>query len=167
MSDTPARRFPYILVASLVVNGLLIGLLIGSGLRQSTPPPPDRGERALVRGLERSVSEDQRAAVRQAFRQAYAATRSERRKLRDARRDLRQALAATPYDAEAVKAAFARVRAAEVASQTGLHEELARQFERLTPEQRASVLRSMERRGRRGPRGDRQQRPERQRLTEN
>ena len=156
MSETPKRRLPVLLIGSVILNSLLFGLLIGGGLRAqgSTPPPPDRGERALVRGLERSLPENERAAVRDAMREAYRATRGERRTLRQARRSLREALAADPYDKSSVEQAFQALRQAEAASTQGLHEELARQFERLSPEQRAALSRSMDRPPRRGPRGE-------------
>ncbi|MEM1087446.1 MAG: periplasmic heavy metal sensor [Pseudomonadota bacterium] len=151
MIEAPNRRSSIILLVSLILNGLLIGLLIGGGLRQDRPPPsPDRGERALVRGLERSVPEDERSTVRDALRRAYGATRSERRALRVARRDLRVALAADPYNAETVAKSFEAVRQAEAAAKSGLHEELARQFERLSPEERAKILRNTDRPRRRG-----------------
>lgn len=165
MSDTSNRSIQIILVVSLVLNGLLGGLLIGGGLKQDNPPPsPDRVERALVRGLERSVPQEDRGAVRNALRQAYGATRTERRALRRARRDLRLALAADPYDAETVARAFEAVRTAEATAQSGLHDELAKQFERLSAEDRAGILRSLDRprrRGARGQSGNRFERPPR------
>ena len=146
MSDRPSRRFSIILTLSLVVNGLLVGLLIGGGLRQErTPPPPDGGERALVRALESSVKEADRSSVRNALRIAYASTRAERLQLRQARRDLRLALAADPYNVDAVVEAFQAVRSAEATARVGLHNELARQFERLSAKERASALRFMDR----------------------
>lgn len=165
MSETSSRILPIILIISLVLNGLLVGLLIGGGLRQDQPPPPpDRGERALVRGLERSVAEEDRSAVRGALREAFRKTRGERQKLQEARRELRIALAADPYDASDVAKAFEAVRLAEAAAQTELHDELARQFERLSAKERATLLRSFDRPGRRGLRGQdgrRFQRPQR------
>ncbi|MEL8056142.1 MAG: periplasmic heavy metal sensor [Pseudomonadota bacterium] len=165
MSETPNRILPVILIVSLVLNGLLVGLLIGGGLRQDQPPPaPDRGERALVRGLERSVAEEDRSAVRGALREAFQQTRGERQKLREARRELRIALAADPYDAIDVTKAFEAVRLAEAAAQTELHNELAQQFERLSAEERATILRGLDRTGRRSPRrqeGRRFERPQR------
>lgn len=174
MSDTTKSGRPFLLIGSLILNGLLVGLLIGGGLRGqgNIPAAPDRGERAMVRGLERSVDDSERAVVRDALRQAFRATRSERQTLSQARRALREAIVADPYDATSVERAFQAVREAEAASKQGLHGELARQFERLTPEQRETVLRSMERQPRRGQRGDRrgegQRRQDRpQRSTDN
>lgn len=156
MSETLKRRLPAFLIGSVILNSLLIGLLIGGGLRGqgSTPPPPDRGESALVRSLERSLPEDERANVRDAMREAYRATRNERRTLRQARRALREALAADPYDKVIVEKAFQTIRQAEAASIQGLHEELARQFERLSPDQRAALARSMDHPLRRDHHGD-------------
>ncbi|MEM7494305.1 MAG: periplasmic heavy metal sensor [Pseudomonadota bacterium] len=166
MSDSQTRRFPVVLTLSLVVNGLLAGLLIGSGLRQErTPPPPDGGERALVRALEASVTEADRSSVRDALRIAYAATRAERLELRQARRDLRRALAADPYNVDDVVEAFQAVRSAEATARVGLHNELARQFERLSADERASALRFMDHPRRRDFR-DRRFRPNERQPTD-
>lgn len=153
MSGTPTSRVSIILTLSLILNGMLAGFLIGGNLRQERPPPPpDGGERALMRALESNVAEADRSGVRDALRTAYRATRNERMDLRQARRNLRIALAADPYDFDAVIEAFEAVRTAETTARIGLHDELARQFEDLSAEERVSVLRTMDRPIRRDPR---------------
>ena len=78
MSDSPKTRLPIWLIASLMANALLVGLLIGGGLGQKRAGPPIGGggsEQALMRGIDQAVPSDQRRAVRQAFRRAFADTR--------------------------------------------------------------------------------------------
>ena len=161
MSDSAKPRLPIWLIASLMANALLIGLLIGGGLGQKRAGPPLGGpggsEQALVRGIDQAVPEDQRRAVRQAFRRAFADTRQERVRLRDAQSELGRRLSAEPYDAEAVREGFAEMRNADAAMKARMHDVLADQFGNLTAEQRRAVIEDFGRRsrGRPGPRGDR------------
>ncbi|MEM7330337.1 MAG: periplasmic heavy metal sensor [Pseudomonadota bacterium] len=160
MSESPNTRLPIWLIASLMANALLIGLFIGGGLGQKKAGPAIAGggsEQALMRGLDQSVPADQRRAVRQAFRQAFSGSRQERVKLRDARQTLGRLLAADPYDAAAVQAAFEDMRAADAAMKARVHDVLAEQFGTLSVEQRRAILEDFNRRGRgrAGPRGDR------------
>ncbi|MEL7109563.1 MAG: periplasmic heavy metal sensor [Pseudomonadota bacterium] len=161
MSDGSKLRLPIWLIASLLANALLIGLLIGGGLGQKRAGPPVSGggsEQALMRGLDEAVPSDQRRAVRQAFRRAFADTREERLRLRDARRDLGQLLTADPYDPDAVANGFKAMRAAEAAMKAAMHDVLAEQFGTLSAEQRQAIIRDFNRRSNRsrsgGRRGD-------------
>ena len=162
MSETSKTRLPIWLIASLMANALLIGLLIGGGLGQKRAGPPIGGggsEQALMRGLDQSVPSDQRRAVRQAFRRAFADTRQERIQLRNARRDLGRLLSADPYDSEAVAAGFATMREADASMKARMHEVLAEQFGALSAEQRRAIIQDFNQRAR-GP-GGRNNRPPR------
>lgn len=155
MSETSKPRLPIWLIASLMANALLIGLIIGGGLGQKRAGPPVGGsgsEQALMRGIDQSVPSDQRRAVRQAFRRAFADTRQERIKLRNARRDLGRLLAADPYDADAVAAGFAAMRDADATMKARMHDVLAEQFGTLSAEQRRAIIRDFNQRPR-GPGG--------------
>lgn len=166
MSDSPKTRLPIWLIASLMANALLVGLLIGGGLGQKRAGPPVNGgggEQALIRGIDQSVPEDQRKAVRQAFRRAFADTRQERIRLREAQRDLARRLSADPYDAEAVRNGFEEMRNADAAMKARMHDVLADQFGGLSAEQRRAVIENFNRRprARRGRDGDRPPPPRR------
>jgi uncharacterized membrane protein len=155
MSEQTKPRLPLWLIASLLVNALLIGLVLGGGLgqRKAGPPPSVQGsEEALMRGIDRTLPQAQRRTVRQTFRRAYQDTREERRRVREARRKIAQSLAADPYDREVVQAGFAELRAAESAMKARMQDLLAEQLGELTLEQRQAVLRDYDRRERR-PRG--------------
>ena len=160
MSDVTKSRLPIWLIASLMANALLIGLFIGGGLGQKRAGPPlggHGGEQALIRGIDQSVPEDQRQAVRRTFRRAFADTRQERIRLRDVQSELGRRLSAEPYDAEAVRDAFEEMRKAEAAMKARMHDVLAEQFGTLTAEQRRAVIEDFNRRprGKPGRRGDR------------
>lgn len=160
MSDSAKSRLPIWLIASLMANALLVGLLIGGGLGQKRAGPPvgvGGSEQALVRGIDQAIPEGERRAVRQAFRRAFADTRQERVRLRDARSELGRRLSAEPYDAEAAREGFEDVRNADAAMKARMHDVLANQFGNLTAEQRRAVIQDFNRRprGRPGPRGDR------------
>ncbi|MEQ3744823.1 MAG: periplasmic heavy metal sensor [Henriciella sp.] len=167
MTEQTLSRFPYWLVISLIVNALLIGLLIGGGLgkRKSGGSSIIAGdERAIVRGLEQSLNDQDRRVLRRSLRSAFERTRDERRELRATRTLLSDALQADPYDRDAVSSAFARLRTADGNMKVGLQEELADQFAKLSVDQRRAIVRNLERRGaygRRGPRerGDRRPPP--------
>jgi uncharacterized membrane protein len=164
MSDTNTSRLPIWLVVSLIANALLIGLIIGGGLgqRKAGPPPgggPGGSEQALIRGIDRSLPEDQRHVVRQAFREAFRESRPERVRVREARRALSRLLAADVYDADAVREGFRQLRDADAAMNTKMHDVLANQFGSLTLEQRRAIIRDLNRRGPRGGPRDGERRP--------
>ncbi len=149
MSEGPKSTLPVWLIVSLIVNALLIGLLIGGGLgqRKAGPPPAMQGgEQALMRGIDRTVPDDQRRALRRAFRRAFMETRDERLRVRDARQELANRLSADEYDAAAVQQAFKDLREADASMKAGLHDELAKQFGALTKEQRQAIIRDLNRR---------------------
>ncbi len=167
MSENPKTRLPIWLIASLMANALLVGLLIGGGLGQKRAGPPVGGggsEQALMRGIDQAVPSDQRRVVRQAFRRAFADTRQERIKLRDARQQLGRLLAADPYDADAVQAGFAAMREADESMKARMHDVLAEQFGALSVEQRRAIMQDFNQRarGRIGP-GERRRAPFRDR----
>ena len=165
MSQAPTpRRASLWLLASLMVNMLLIGLfaghlLGGKGGRQdarSGPPPP--GEAQIARSLVMTLDEDDRPAMRAALRSAMGGNRGSIRQMREARSKLASALRAEPYDAGAVASAFERMRSEELRFKTAFQEALAAQLETLTPQQRQALAERLEmrrahqRRGRRGHR---------------
>lgn len=161
MSDAKTSKLPIWLVVSLIVNALLIGVLIGGGLgqRKAGPPPggPGGSEQALIRGIERSLPDDQRQIVRRTFRQAFAESRDQRIAVREARQRLGRLLAAEAYDAEAVRESFRQLREADAEMRAQIQDVLAEQFGTLTAEQRRAILEDLNRRTRRrgGPDGGR------------
>lgn len=160
MTETIKRNLPIWLIVSLIVNALLIGLLVGGGLRQKSPQSGGAvgGERAFVESIDRVVAEEDRAQVRRAFRSAYGDSRDARRAVRDARQALAETISAEVYNEAAVIAAFEKMRIADDVAKAALHDALAVQLGSLTKDQRAAVLSNLERGGRRGDRGRRGER---------
>lgn len=165
MSDANTSKLPIWLVVSLIVNALLIGVLIGGGLGQRKAGPPPGGtagnEQALIRGIERSLPDEERQIVRRAFRQAFAESREQRIAVREARRRLGRLLAAETYDADAVRESFRQLREADAAMRAQMQDVLAEQFGTLTAQQRRAIIDDMNRRGQRrgGPDGEHRRPP--------
>lgn len=110
----------WLLLASLVVNGLLGGYLIG---RQAGPPhwrmPPMAGEQAtLTLG---TVPPPLREAMRSELRERRGDLRARFETLRTARGELRDAIGAEPFDPKRLDAAFATLRTAQSTLQVDLH----------------------------------------------
>ena len=157
MSEATKSRLPIWLIVSLMVNALLVGLIIGGGLgqkRSGSSPSIAGDERALIRGIDESVSSDQRQTVRRAFRRAFEDSRSERVAVGNIRRELGRALTDESYDAAEVQATFEKLRDAESAMKKRMHDVLAEQFGELSEDQRRAIVKDLNRRGKRGgPRG--------------
>lgn len=110
----------WLLLASLVINGLLGGYLIG---RQAGPPhwrmPPMAGEPAtLTFG---TVPPPLREAMRAELRERRSEVRPRFETLRNARGELRDAIGAEPFDPKRLEAAFAALRNAQGTLQVELH----------------------------------------------
>ncbi len=165
MTDKASSRLPIILAVSVIVNALLIGFVLGGGLKARTggerPPMVQQGggdEFGLARSIEQSLQPAERRVVRRALRQAFLDTREERAALSSARQQLAELLAAENYDRGAVDSAFEQLRTSEANAKTRLHEELNNQLSTLSAEQRRNILKSMERRERFRRRGGRDER---------
>ncbi len=91
------------LVASLAVNLLLVGLIVGAALRR----PDDgaiRGPSDELRDMARALPPRQRAALAAEIRRRRDDFHQRRDELEAHRHELAEALAADPYDPEAVAA---------------------------------------------------------------
>lgn len=166
MSEKSATRIPYWLVASLILNALLIGFVIGGGFgkgQRSSGGMPGGSEQAIARAMEANLSDADRVALRRALMASFRESRGEREALRQARQKLSQALSADVYDIARVQEAFQEMRVADGRVKVGLQDELARQFAKLPAEQRKTIVANIGRGDRRrgfrdrrgGPPGDR------------
>lgn len=146
------------LIASLVVNALLIGFIFGGGLHNRVQPkeqagPAPRGGFEMVRGLDQIASEEDRDEIRRVFRDVFRETRDVRRDQRRARFAFAQAAMAEPYDEARVLEALERVRETGLAVETEIHAALASQLGRFNVEQRRALIFAMSRNDRQGRRG--------------
>ena len=138
------------LVVSLTLNLALAGFLIG---RASGPPPWHRSAFDPIAGLPRLMhflpKERRRELLEQ---QPRGQVRAALRDMRRAQRAMDQALAAEPFDAEALAAALARYREHFAAGQERAHATFLAMASELTPQERQRLLKSLRRRGEPGRR---------------
>jgi len=140
------QRFPWrtLLFASAALNLLVIGAAagaFGAGVRLERQTPGamvDRmpGPRAFIRDL----PEETRLKMREELAETWVETGTARQTASQARREAFAAIAEEPYDAARVRAAFARVRAADQTAIAVFHDNMAEAFGELTPEQRREAL---------------------------
>jgi len=145
------RRFPWrtLLFISVAANLLVIGAVAGglaAGVRLQRETPGavvDRmpGPRAFMAALPNET----RTKVRTNLAESWDESRAARRAAQQARRDAFSAAAAEPYDVERVRAAFARLRAADQQAVAVFHDNMARAFGELTPEERREALTALRR----------------------
>ena len=128
----------WLLLASLVINGLLGGYLIG---RQAGPPhwrmPPTARESAtLTLG---TVPPPLREAMRAELRERRGDVRPRFETLRAARGELRDAISAEPFDPKRLETAFATLRTAQSTLQVELHAVAVEVVGKMTAEERKRI----------------------------
>ena len=112
MADTPTstKWLKRGLLASWVINFLIIGLVAGAALRG----PFGKGDNGLrppvawMQGMIRQLPADAQAELRQSFADRGSDFRRTRRDLRQTRRQMMTILETEPYDADAMAALFER-----------------------------------------------------------
>ena len=123
-------------LVSLALNLVVAGVAIGgyaAGARIAPPGAaqgPGRADKPL-RTLIASVAPERRAGLQREIARTFLSARDARKEARDARLSLAETIRAEPYDAAAVRAAFARMRAADAA--------LAQRFQDMTADQLAAM----------------------------
>lgn len=143
-------RFPWrtLLFVSVALNLLVIGAVAGgwvAGVRLER----EGNDRAVVerfpgaRAFLQALPPETRAIMREELATSWAQSRDTRQAALQARRDAFAAAAREPYDAASVRAAFARLRAADQAAIGVFHDNVVEALGKLTPEQRASALESL------------------------
>lgn len=147
MSDS---RFPWrtLLFVSLALNLLIVGAAGGawlSGARVEREPSNTGvverlpGPRAFLRAL----PPETRALMREELAESWRQSREVRQAVVQARRDAFAAVAEEPYDADRVRAAFERLRAADQAAIAVFHDKVIEAFGELSPEQRREALEAL------------------------
>lgn len=142
MATAPPPRFRTALLISIALNVLLLAA-IATGLwaRRHGPPPGDQAFRlphpALV---EHVVPPVDRAIVREIYAKHRREFRTRIGAMRRARREVRDALAADPFDGEALAARLATLREREATVATAAHAVLGELAARVSPEGRAALV---------------------------
>jgi uncharacterized membrane protein len=138
-----------LLFVSAALNMLAVGAVagaVGAGVRFERETPAavvDRmpGPRAFMAAL----PPETRTKMRGELADSWQQTREARRAARQARRDAFEAAAVEPYDAERVRSALARLRAADQAAIGVFHDNIAGAFARLSPEERRQAMAALRR----------------------
>lgn len=148
MSDRP---FPWrtLLFVSVAINLLVAGAAIGAlgaGVRLERRSPAavvERlpGPRAFVESLPPSAQ----APVREQLAESWVDSRDVRQAALEARRDAFAVASQEPYDVARVRAAFARMRAADQAAVGVFHDQMAQTFANMTPAERREALAALRR----------------------
>ena len=129
------------LAVSLALNIAVLGFAIGTasgGIPRLARPSFD--PTAGIGRLLRFLPEERREAV--VDRAARRQVRESLRQLRAAQRDVTDALAREPFDANALNTALERFREQFAASQMGSHAALVDISGKLTPEERALLVKT-------------------------
>lgn len=140
------RKLPFWLVASLLINILLIGALGGyffGGGSSGNRAENSHGHHAEL--MPDKATDADKQAVRAVMRAAFETAAAERAASKEARQRLAAAIDSDPYDVDAVRAALADMRIAESAMQKAIHESLAMNMSDLTRRQRQGVVRALKR----------------------
>ncbi|HYD72464.1 MAG TPA: periplasmic heavy metal sensor [Candidatus Binatia bacterium] len=144
-------RFPWrtLLFLSVALNLLVIGAVAGAwgaGVRLQR----EVGDAVVARmpgprAFLQALPAETREIMRGELADSWTESRELRRAALQARRDAFAAAAAEPYDAERVRAAFARLRAADQRAIGVFHDNVIEAFARLTPEQRREAMEALAR----------------------
>lgn len=145
-------RFPWrtLLFVSVALNLLVIGAVAGAwsaGVRVARQGD-DRAAAASLAGSAtflRALPPETRELVREQLIATWAESRDVRLAARQARREAFEAIAQEPYDADRVRAAFERARAADQAAIGVFQNDIADALGELTPEQRREALQALRR----------------------
>lgn len=138
------------LLVSAGLNLLLIGGVAGAygaGVRLQRPEAPRAtverlpGPRAFIQAL----PEPTRTKVREDLASSWVESRARREAAVQARRDAFAVMAAEPYNAENVKAAFARLRQADQDAVAVFHDNIADVLTTLSPEERREAMEALRR----------------------
>ena len=152
MSDSGAR-FSYGLMASVLVNLLLVGLIAGyligrpdrGGGPAGPPPGPMHSEYELARGIVEAIPESGRRETIGAFRDVILDHGPSIRERMAAREALRAAIASEPFDEARVREAFDNMREVDQALQAAFQGEIVERLSALTPQELQEISDAMAR----------------------
>lgn len=150
-----------LLAASLLVNGVMAGIVIERGLDRPEERPRHERDGAVLRGpfnpraFIEALPEDRREEARAALRDSLPEMRPLFREAGQARRAVDAAMTASDFDAEAVAAALDEARAARDAIESRGERTVLEIVSSLDPDDREAALRAAYFTPRRGRSGDR------------
>ncbi len=145
MTDAPRNSgLALWLIASFVLNALLVGLIIGVFLAapkgaQRSHAPVQVSDEVMARSIVAAAPLEERRQIRRKLVQVWQGAREERRELAEAGRAVADAIQADPYDPAEMAAAFERWRTADAELKSRLQAALADILAILPPERRAAL----------------------------
>lgn len=155
------RRLRLLLIASLAVNLLIVGAVVGAGMFMKRHGPPHgmrRGEDFGLMAFTRTLEPERRKEIRKELRNARKEIRPLMEAIEEARSEAATVLAAEPFDRTALKIAADKVTEREQTLKAAALNVFLDQAEKLTAEERKSLSEWWKkRRQRRGPRPDDEQ----------
>ncbi len=135
------------LVVSLALNLFLVGLGVGAlvfgGGKRGSEAEAVAPRRAPMWMAGRGLSEAYRPAYRQVLARATRETRADLVESRRLKRQAFDAMAATPYDAQAVAADLERARALEFKARSRLERDISAFAATLPPDERSALSESL------------------------
>lgn len=149
------KSFPWrtLLLVSVAINLLLLGAIAGHRLstRKEMIAKAEQavGRAPNIRPLLEALPPERAAEVRSQLARAFIANRDKRAAAREARRKLITVGMAEPFDAQAMRAAYAEVRARDEAVSAAFHEVTVDAFVQMTPQERQAALKRLAQAGQR------------------
>lgn len=142
-----SRKFRWFVIASVMLNILLIGVVAGQGYRQHGGGMQERGERIAALLERSSLPENRRAALKEKLEAVFHNESREEEK-RQWREKTLAALTAEPFDAQAYRAQLEEMlerRQRQQREMTGLMVEIASQINRAERGDLAGIFRESRR----------------------
>lgn len=158
------KSFPWrtLLLVSAAVNLLLIGAIAGNRMSQQQNAIA-KAEQAVgrtpnLRPLLEALPPERAAELRRELAAVFLANRDKRAAARAAREKVLAVGLAEPFDGDAMRAAFADMRARDGALAAAFHDATVEALLAMTPEERTNALKRLERAGQKKAEGPWQKR---------
>lgn len=132
------RWAKWLLGGSLALNFIVIGLATGAAIRFQQHGHSHGGV-ATIGQIMWALPRESRDRAKELLRAARPDLKELRAERKAAKLAVADAIEATPFNAEAVKEAFATLRAKDQSSKASTHEVMIEILQVLTPEERAEV----------------------------
>lgn len=141
MTRFPSGVWAIVLIASVLVNGLILGLVVAGAMMNVEV---GRGRSQIGSGpsfpaFQDRIPEEARQEMMDGLRARALEARPLVEEMREASEAAMAALSADPFDEEAARAAFERTRAARAALEAQAHDITISLFANLPPETRESL----------------------------
>ncbi|PWE28703.1 hypothetical protein C4N9_12030 [Pararhodobacter marinus] len=139
--DRRLRRLRLALIASVMVNVLVIGVLVGGAIRHKpfSPPPGQVDMRAMWRAMPDEMRREMRAFVRERGGGERLSREERRARAREVNDRLLTALRSEPFDADAFVALLEGDRAMIEQRLGAANEAFTRQLAAMSPAQRRAM----------------------------